>query len=91
MHWTARDIERILSAFLRDELGVEDEAFSEESDLFEEGYVDSIHLETFFGFVEDTFRVTLEEEQFFDDRIATVSGIARMVLELRKGEDEKSP
>ena len=77
-------IEAILSEFIITEFGVGDDGFSSESNLFEDGYVDSIHLETFFGFIERRFDVLLREDLFFDERITRISGIADMILELKE-------
>ena len=85
MNWSRDDIEKALSEFIRNEFGVDDNGFSNRSDLFEDGYVDSIHLESFFGFIEKHFDLVLNEDQFFDERISTISGIAEIILEL-KGE-----
>ena len=84
MQWTTGDIEKQLSEFICTEFGVTDGGFSRKSNLFEDGYVDSIHLEAFFGFIETTFELTLQEDQFFDERIATVAGIAEIILEIKE-------
>ena len=77
-------IETILSEFITTEFGVDNDGFSSDSNLFEDGYVDSIHLETFFGFIEGRFEVLLREDLFFDERITTLSGIADIILELKE-------
>lgn len=76
------EIKQILIDFLTMELGVDDDQFGPTSDLFEGGYVESIHLETFFGFIEQTFAITLEDDHFFDERAATAAGLAEMVAEI---------
>ena len=81
---TKQDIGDILFSYIRDTFDVADEGFSHESDLFEDGYVDSIHLEAFFSFIETTFDLILEEDHFFDERITTVSGIAEIIFELKE-------
>lgn len=78
------EIETVLSEFITLEFGAGDDRFSPGSNLFEDGYVDSIHLETFFGFIERRFDVLFREDHFFDERIATISGIADIVLELKE-------
>jgi acyl carrier protein len=84
MQVTKHHIEMILSEFIITEFGMGNEGFSCSSNLFEGGYVDSIHLETFFGFIEQRFDVLLREDLFFDERITSISGIADIVLELRE-------
>lgn len=86
MQLEKRHIETILSEFITTEFGVGDDGFSCSSNLFEDGYVDSIHLETFFGFIERRFNVLLREDLFFDERITRISGIADIILELRKAD-----
>jgi len=78
------EIKSILFNYARDQFSIDDENFSsEESDLFENGYVDSLNLETLFSFIEDTFDVIFQEEQFLDERISTISGIADIIIELK--------
>ena len=57
--------------------------FLRESDLFEDGIIDSVYLEDFFGYIEDCFSVELGEDFFFDERISTITGISEMILELK--------
>ena len=81
---TKHHIEMILSEFIKTEFGLGNDGFSYNSNLFEDGYVDSIHLETFFGFIEHRFDVLLREDHFFDERITSISGITDIILELRE-------
>ncbi len=81
MSWSKKEIVKVLMGFVCNELGVDDPDFGPSSDLFEDGYVDSIHLERFFSFIEETFGIVLEEDNFFDPRIATLEGLSDLVLE----------
>ncbi len=76
------DIRGILLAFIRNEFGVDDRGFSADSNLFEDGYVDSIRLESFFAFLENSFELTFQERYFFDERISTITGIAEIIIEI---------
>jgi acyl carrier protein len=84
MNDTKQHIETALSDYITTTFGLGNGGFSCDSNLFEDGYVDSIHLETFFGFIETRFDVLLREDLFFDERITTISGIADIILELRE-------
>ncbi len=84
MQVTKLHIEMVLAEFITTEFGLGNDGFSYSSNLFEDGYVDSIHLEAFFGFIEHRFDVLLREDHFFDERITSISGIADIILELRE-------
>ncbi|MCP4630558.1 MAG: hypothetical protein GY850_44655 [bacterium] len=84
MQITKLHIEMVLAEFITTKFGLGNDGFSYSSNLFEDGYVDSIHLETFFGFIEHRFEVLLREDLFFDERITSISGIADIILELRE-------
>ena len=76
-------IEKILTEFIKTEFNVDDSGLSQTSNLFEDGYIDSVNLEAFFVFIENRFHILLSEDMFFDERIATISGIADIILELQ--------
>ena len=63
--------------------GKEDiDLLNENSDLYEEGYIDSIEFEKFISFIEDRFRITFDESHFFDNRFASIGGITEIIFEI---------
>jgi len=83
MYKERNHIEFVLEDFIRTQFEGEHDGFTRDSNLFEDGYVDSINLEAFFSFIESRFDVLFREELFFDERITTVSGIADIIVELK--------
>lgn len=75
-------IEKDLTAYLKQELNVEEE-IETSMDLFEEGIIESVFLEKYFSFVEQKYSIEIDEKFFFDDKIASVSGLAEIILELK--------
>lgn len=75
-------VSKIIS-YLKSELEITDENFSDDSDLFEEGYIESIRLEKIFTYLEREFKITFNDDCFFDERISKVSGIADIISTLQ--------
>lgn len=60
-----------------------DPAFGRDVDLFELGYVDSVGVVALVAWIEDRYRIELSEDDLFDERFATIEGIADIVAERR--------
>ncbi len=56
--------------------------FGDEENLYESGLLDSLSARDLVAFVEDTFRVTIEDHHFFDDRFGSISGLESLISEL---------
>ncbi|MBN2534269.1 MAG: hypothetical protein JXB88_15370 [Spirochaetales bacterium] len=69
--------------YIQDEFNVEDENLNANCDIFEDGYIESVHLEKFFTFIENEFNILIDDDLFFDDRISVINGIAEIILEKR--------
>jgi acyl carrier protein len=72
-----------LIEYLCNELGVSNNSVTSEANIFEDGIVDSILIETFLVWIEDTFGVTFDEGHFFDERFGKISGITDIIQELQ--------
>jgi acyl carrier protein len=81
MSLTINNVEGELFKFIKDHLNPVDENFTFHSNLFEDGYIDSVRLEKLFSYVEDTFNLVFEEDHFFDERISSIAGIAEIIRE----------
>jgi acyl carrier protein len=81
MSLSINNIEGELFGFIKDHLDAVDDDLTFHSNLFEDGYIDSVRLEKLFGYVEDTFNLVLEEDHFFDERISSIAGIAEIIRE----------
>lgn len=77
----AKDAEKIVADFIRVRFRVrpEDDHFSHDVNLWEEGYVDSAGVVEMIAFLETTFNITLPEEVLFDPDFTYIRGIARLV------------
>lgn len=78
------EIGALVEAFVRDRsrVGVDDARFSRSSNLWEDGYVDSIGVVELIGFIEATFGVELPDEALFHPDFTSIDGIARIVSAL---------
>jgi len=60
-----------------------DRRFGQRTDLFDNGYVDSVGLAELICFVEEEFGVEIPDELLVADEFTTIAGISDAVLELR--------
>ena len=58
----------------------DDAGFGHHTDLFDSGYVDSLALVALTAFLEDTFAITLTEDDLFAVDFTTIAGIARLIV-----------
>ena len=56
-----------------------DTTFSQQSELFDSGYIDSLGLVSLTTYIEQQFGIALSEEQLFDSRFTTITGIAEII------------
>jgi acyl carrier protein len=75
------NIEKAVEEFIRSRFRVrpEDDHFSRDVNLWEEGYVDSAGVVEMIAFIEQTFSITLPEEILFDPDFTYIRGIARLI------------
>jgi acyl carrier protein len=59
-----------------------DPRFGQNTNLFEDGYVDSIGLAELIGFLEDEFGVDISDELLVSDQFKTIVGISETVCRL---------
>lgn len=83
-------VESRLEAYIREQFSVSpsDPWFGPETDLFEEGYVDSVGVVELLEFVGQEFAVEVAEEDLLSDDFSTLGGVARIVRR-SLGEDPK--
>ena len=81
-----------LEAFIRDHFQIpdDDDLFTREVNLWEEGYVDSMGVVEVLAFLEDHFAVEIPKELLFDPSFTTVEGIARLIASLRGGAEART-
>jgi acyl carrier protein len=58
-------------------------SFTDTDDLFECGTIKSLHLIELITFVEDTYRIELDERDVFEGRLRTVDQIVQLVADRR--------
>jgi acyl carrier protein len=78
---TKSDIRATIADFIREVGHVEpdDSAFTDDVDLFDSGYVDSLGIVALSAFIERRFRIVLTEQDLFDPRIATITGTVEII------------
>jgi acyl carrier protein len=84
MNATDRTQDRIrsgLEQFVREigRIPPSDTEFSQHSELFDSGYIDSLGVVALSTYIEQRFGVALAEEQLFDPRFTTIAGIAEII------------
>jgi acyl carrier protein len=81
-----------LETFIRESAQVpdEDSDFGQSSQLFDDGYVDSLAIVALMAFIEASFDVELAEEDLFDIRFATIHGMSGIIAARLPGSHETS-
>jgi acyl carrier protein len=71
-----------LDAFIRERFRVpkDDDRFHPDTNVWEEGYVDSAGVVEVFAFIESTIGDRLPDTLLFDPEFVTVRGMARLVV-----------
>lgn len=67
---------------VRSRVSVDDSRFSRDSNLWQDGYLDSIGVVELIGYIEATFGVAVPDETLFDPAFTSVDGIAGIVSRL---------
>ncbi|MEU8272456.1 acyl carrier protein [Sphaerisporangium sp. NPDC049002] len=57
----------------------DDPGFHRQADLFDAGYVDSLALVALTAFIEETFHLSLTEQDLFHPEFTTIDGMARLI------------
>jgi len=78
------DVTARIERFVRGHFGVDpcDMRLARSTDLFEEGYVDSVGLTELLVFIEREFGITVPDEALLSDAFACIDGMAAVVAEL---------
>ncbi len=72
------DIAEIIKEFIIDNfLFGESNHFDESTDLFEKGILDSTGIIELVGFIEQTFNITIDDEELITDNFSSLSHITR--------------
>jgi acyl carrier protein len=77
----SQDVASIVEEFIRTRFRVRpnDQHFTRDVNLWEEGYVDSAGVVEMIAFLEETLHITLPEEVLFDPEFTHISGIGRLL------------
>jgi acyl carrier protein len=77
----SKDIEETVERFIRSRFRVrtDDDHFSRDVNLWEDGYVDSAGVVEMIAFLEKTFVIKLPDEVLFDPDFTYIRGIARLI------------
>ena len=81
---TADQVAQGLEAFVRERFQVDgdDEFFTLDVNLWEEGYVDSAGVVELIAHLEDSYKIQIPRSMLFDPGFTTVAGIAERVAGL---------
>lgn len=79
---TQDEIEGIVEEYVRARFRVQadDDQFSRDVNMWENGYVDSAGVVEMLAFLESRFEIKIGEEAFFDPDFTNIRGISRTVL-----------
>ncbi|UCH94840.1 MAG: hypothetical protein JSV88_31920 [Candidatus Aminicenantes bacterium] len=59
------------------------DTLTDDSDLYEDGYIESRDFQDFINRMEQQFQLTISEDYFFDERFSTIAGISEIIVEIR--------
>lgn len=81
---TAGEVAQALEAFVRERFQVEDDDdfFTPDVNLWEEGYVDSAGVVELIAYLEDSYTMQIPRSMLFDPGFTSVDGIAERVVRL---------
>jgi acyl carrier protein len=85
---TEQDVAAAVEEFARREFSIKpsDRRFDRKTDLFEDGYVDSIGVIELIQFLERTFAIEIPEADLFSSEFSTIDGIANIVIRNRSSQ-----
>ena len=80
----SQDVASLVEEFIRTRFRVrpDDQHFSREVNLWEEGYVDSAGVVEMIAYLEETLHITLPEEVLFDPDFTNINGIGRLLTNI---------
>lgn len=67
-----------------------DSSITADTNLFETGLLDSFGFTQLIAFLEETFDITLSEDEFSSDDMSSLNGLVRIVTRLRQPLQERS-
>ena len=76
----AQEVERFIR--VRFQVSPDDSMFGADSDLWDEGYLDSLGITEVIAFLESRFTVHIPTHILFDPDFVRINGIARLTFEL---------
>ncbi len=81
---TAGEVAQDLEAFVRERFQVEedDDFFTPDVNLWEEGYVDSAGVVELIAYLEDSYTIQIPRSMLFDPGFTSVDGIAERIVRL---------
>lgn len=81
---TAGEVAQDLEAFVRERFQVEedDDFFTLDVNLWEEGYVDSAGVVELIAYLEDSYAIQIPRSMLFDPGFTSVDGIAERIVRL---------
>ncbi len=81
---TAGEVAQELEAFVRERFQVEedDDFFTPDVNLWEEGYVDSAGVVELIAYLEDSYTIQIPRSMLFDPGFTSVDGIAERIVRL---------
>jgi acyl carrier protein len=79
---TQEQVEGIVEEYVRTRfrVQVDDDLFSRDVNMWENGYVDSAGVVEMLAFLESRFKIKIGEEAFFDPNFTNIRGISGTVL-----------
>ena len=78
---TEDDVAVLIQDFIRvaGTVASDDAGFHRDADLFDAGYLDSLSLVSLTTYIEETFLLTLTEDDLFVPAFTTIAGIAHLI------------
>lgn len=79
--YSEADIAAMIEGFIRTggAIPADDLGFHREVNLLDAGYLDSLSLVALLSYLEETFPPSLTEDELFDPRFTTITGMAHLI------------
>ena len=79
------NVERAVRNFLRNELGKAEESVGLEESLLESGTIDSMGVLQLVGFIEQTYGITVEDDDLMPENFDTIAAIVSFIERRQAG------
>ncbi|MBN2534267.1 MAG: hypothetical protein JXB88_15360 [Spirochaetales bacterium] len=84
MEVKTENIKQELYEYIRENFHIKDDdnKFTYDVNLFEEGYIDSMGLVSYIAYLEEKYYIEIGEKYLYDERFLNIEGQSEIILEI---------